>query len=610
MTRYLLALGFLLTALVSSAYAQSPKFSGTYTPGHAVMQVANGVISDAGGAGGSNTPGSKYLTELGITNTGLPSCINDKLTNAVGGYHQLCFGSTATVGGSTGAFITYNPVGGASPQNFFININGTNFPFPGAGNGNVVGPTSPAPTSGNLAQWNGGTTLIDAGAATGTGPPVRSIGPALTGVPTAPTAAATDNSTQIATDAFVNSVAGPANPTNLYVDNTGTTTTCLGTGTAACNTLQKALNAARLVQFQGFSPTINLASGQVIVGQSLIAGAFSGAANQSTYGVPLIIKGAGSALSVLQDETTNISQCVPLEVGRGAYVTLQKLTLLSACTFSLWVTGGFVEIADDVHLTTTSAITGNPALNLAYAKVQDNGFLLFDGPITTNQQIGGPAAAAFNVEAGILRFFCHNSPCSGVDDLPITGSPTFSSGFLVGINNAVLKTGGRNFTGSTGGPRYALATGSVVDTEQNTANLAGSLPGALAGNASYYLSLGSCMGGAGGCLVVTAPTGLGTGGGAGVSGNDFSGNIVLNTGSAATAASGSVKINTYSNMGSCVATLGAANGSLAWLPTSAIVGTDYSVSASINTFTVNWATNGAALTISSAYLIHYTCATG
>lgn len=152
-----LALG-LLSLMSLPAAAQSPKWAGTYTPGHAVMQSSQGVISDAGPAAGSSTLGAKYLTELGITNTGSPFCISDALINAVGGYHQLCFGASALGGG----LISFNAYGGATPTGLFFNINGTTYPFP-TGGGTVVGPVTTV--LGDVACWanTGGTLLNDCG---------------------------------------------------------------------------------------------------------------------------------------------------------------------------------------------------------------------------------------------------------------------------------------------------------------------------------------------------------------------------------------------------------------------------------------------------------------
>lgn len=111
--------------------------SGPFTRGHTVqvLNSAGTAVGDAGGAAGSTKSGTGYLTELGITNTGTPFCINDALINAAGGYHQLCLGANTLGGG----LISYNAYGGAAALPLSLNLNGTNYQFPFALSG-VVGP--------------------------------------------------------------------------------------------------------------------------------------------------------------------------------------------------------------------------------------------------------------------------------------------------------------------------------------------------------------------------------------------------------------------------------------------------------------------------------------
>lgn len=96
------ALAALLTISGAAVAQNTPVHQvGRVTPGHALSWTSNGVVQDAGGAANGN------LKELGITNTGTPTCINDASTSSPTGYHQLCFGANATVG-SVGP-----PAGGA-----------------------------------------------------------------------------------------------------------------------------------------------------------------------------------------------------------------------------------------------------------------------------------------------------------------------------------------------------------------------------------------------------------------------------------------------------------------------------------------------------------------
>lgn len=112
-------LSAILALIAAPAFAQL-KPSGTLTPGHAIrIDTAGGIVSDAGGAAGSTIYGAKYLTELGITNTGSPFCINDALTSVA--YHALCFGANSASAGVI-SFIAY---GSATNYNLGFDINGT-----------------------------------------------------------------------------------------------------------------------------------------------------------------------------------------------------------------------------------------------------------------------------------------------------------------------------------------------------------------------------------------------------------------------------------------------------------------------------------------------------
>lgn len=141
------------SAHVAQAQNQPLFATGALTPGHALVLQQTGTPGSAVTRDGGPALAGNF-TEFGITNNGLPLCVRDLAQQ-----HLLCFGALAL----GGALISYNPIGNGTPLGLSINLNGTNFPFPGAGGGNVVAPVSPFPTAGNLAEWNGGTTAIDSG---------------------------------------------------------------------------------------------------------------------------------------------------------------------------------------------------------------------------------------------------------------------------------------------------------------------------------------------------------------------------------------------------------------------------------------------------------------
>jgi hypothetical protein len=80
--------------------------------GHASIWVNNGVIGDAGPASAGN------VTELGITNTGTPFCVNDVI--ATSPYHQLCIGALALGGG----LLNYQAYNGGTQLPFTVSAAG------------------------------------------------------------------------------------------------------------------------------------------------------------------------------------------------------------------------------------------------------------------------------------------------------------------------------------------------------------------------------------------------------------------------------------------------------------------------------------------------------
>jgi len=113
-------LTLLLFFLPSLALAQGGPVqqTGPVTPGHIAVWATNGVVQ----GGGPATNGK--VTNLGILGTGLPSCINDVPEGSIGGWHQLCFGSNVN---GTGALLSYQALGGATPLPLQCSVNGTTY---------------------------------------------------------------------------------------------------------------------------------------------------------------------------------------------------------------------------------------------------------------------------------------------------------------------------------------------------------------------------------------------------------------------------------------------------------------------------------------------------
>lgn len=120
-----------MLALCGQAHAQA---TGKFTPGHGLrVNSTSGAYSDAGSAHGSDIFGFGYITELGITNKGLPFCINDALTS--GPYHQFCFGND-TLGNAVLSLQSFN---GAVSGTFKCLIDGATKDCFGGGLSPIVG---------------------------------------------------------------------------------------------------------------------------------------------------------------------------------------------------------------------------------------------------------------------------------------------------------------------------------------------------------------------------------------------------------------------------------------------------------------------------------------
>jgi hypothetical protein len=157
-------LAALTVALIPSlALAQSAvRQSGAVSPNDATKWDQTGIIKDAGGVNGDNTG-------HGVN----PFAISD------GGALGLCFHNGQPLSG------TDHPIciGHDGSGNTLITINGTPYPFPGAGNGNVSGPTSPFPTTGDFVKWNGSTAVADSACGFLPSPVVFTCNGPGTGVP-------------------------------------------------------------------------------------------------------------------------------------------------------------------------------------------------------------------------------------------------------------------------------------------------------------------------------------------------------------------------------------------------------------------------------------------
>ena len=139
------------------AHAQAVQQSGPVTPFDPTVFTGNGVVADGGG------PANPGVGQLGLFNGGvcpfaIASTTGPGPITAQAGQVLICQTLTATT-------LKVQGLNGAPSPAFFVNIGGVNYPFPGSGSGNVVGPNSS--TVGQSACFNNLTGTLITGCAGG-----------------------------------------------------------------------------------------------------------------------------------------------------------------------------------------------------------------------------------------------------------------------------------------------------------------------------------------------------------------------------------------------------------------------------------------------------------
>lgn len=145
---------FLLLLPVSAHAQGAAQLVGSFTKGHLVMYVGNGQLMDAGGpttAGGSpaNSVNPGVLPNgAAFVNSGQGVALYSGYASAAYSEFKLGFD------GAGNGLMTIDRVGGGPNPSFGLSLNGTLYPFPGTGNGNVLGPGSAS--DGAMTLFNGG----------------------------------------------------------------------------------------------------------------------------------------------------------------------------------------------------------------------------------------------------------------------------------------------------------------------------------------------------------------------------------------------------------------------------------------------------------------------
>jgi len=300
--------------------------------------------------------------------------------------------------------------------------------------------------------------------------------------PTAPTPTTGDNSTKLATTAFMQATGDArylqiANArtrltanTTYYVATTGNDTTGNGTSGNPWATIQKAITYVQTnIDCGGYTITISVADG-----------------TYAPFWVNFPIVGAnlaGSAPSLqITGNTTTPSSCIIssstvnqscIGAGAGAFVGIAGFTVTSSSNGSHGITvnqGGKIVLNGNMNFGTV----GSTASHIASV---DTGSYV---GLASNYTISGNA------------FFHYYSDTAGeivntsAYTVTLTGTPSFNS-FVCANRASNVAVSGYSFSGSAIGARYTAAWGGVIFTNGAGANyFPGNSAGSL-GSGGYYI---------------------------------------------------------------------------------------------------------------------------
>jgi hypothetical protein len=387
----------------------------------------------------------------------------------------------------------------------------------------------------------------------------------------------------------------PANPTNLYVSTTGSDSNSCLTAASPCLTIQHAANLATTYDFAGQNLTINLAAGTYTQGL-ILSGPFVGATTGTGTPASLIILGAGSATTVIDNSTTCLPTVFPIIVHGDVNISLGSVQVTTSCNG-----------AADVYLERShmSVVNGDVVFGAApFAHIDAYDHSTFDpNPYPITLSGGGLYMFVVSTHSTII--------ISAGATNTILGTPSVSGAFVDEEDHGMFLVGaGAHWSGSVIGTRYAIALNSTIDTEQNAAPLPGSLPGTVSNGSHYYVNTGqACIGGSG-CRNTTSPTGLGSGGSATIAtySSDHSGAVSLVAGTGAsssgtlTIAPGSLLRGDTGQQGYCVVSL--SNAGSQW---AAAASTQSYYDIFSDTIRVLWFNGGANLVSGNSYNLSYVC---
>jgi len=226
--------------------------------------------------------------------------------------------------------------------------------------------------------------------------------PALTGVPTAPTAAAATNTTQIATTAYVRGeVAALVNSAGATLDTLGEIATALGNDANLSTTLTNAIALKAPLASPTFTGTVTIPAGASISGFAPLASpTFTGTNNVAALTASGLITASASGVAFTDGTQTKAGvpsiTNIPTALAAGAQTIAsgradQFIPLTGAVVITLPATGYstgqsidfYQESSTGAYFATTNGVVGTPGLkfrttnSVATAMKTASGWLVF-----------------------------------------------------------------------------------------------------------------------------------------------------------------------------------------------------------------------------------------
>lgn len=459
----------------ASTYTQStntlniPQYSGG---GGATIPSTTNVIKGDGAGNGADTkvaitsPATAATLIFGTDNASLTfqgtgTVVNrtstDTLTNktlttpTIGDFTNATHNHSNAAGGGTFNTVNASTCTGTPSASTFLRGDCTwNTP---AGGGNVS--NTGTPTSGQMAQWTSAT-VIQGLATTGTGNAVLAASPTLTGTPAAPTASAGDNTTQLATDAFV--------------------TTAVANAVAAANPATSVLAASTSSQTGTY---INGVSGVGATFTITATGAYTlDGTTIGTIGQRVLLKNQASAFQNGIYTATVVGTVAVSPVFTRAVDYDQASDINN--TGAVFVQTGTSNILTSWLLTSTVTTVGTDALNYSQSSSNPSNLVTATSPAAGLARFAGGTQAVTGAE---LSGDCTTSGSNAVTCTQLNGS-----NFTVNSSGLATKVDGIT-TAGLGIPVIGWVSNvTAQSTSQSTVTLA-TAPTAGAYRLVYYADM-------------------------------------------------------------------------------------------------------------------------